>query len=57
MATVTGFTAEHMLEMENATVVDGNVVGNNLILVTKDGTEINAGNVRGPQGIKVLLVH
>lgn len=50
MATVTGLTAERMIEMENATVVDGNVVGNDLILVTRDSTEINAGNVRGPQG-------
>jgi len=52
MATVTGFTAARMLEIENATVVDGNIVGDNLILVTKDNTEINAGNVRGPQGIQ-----
>ncbi len=51
MATVTGLTAERMIEMENATVVDGNVVGNNLILVTRDGTQINAGNVQGPQGV------
>lgn len=50
MATVTGFTAERMLAMEDATIVDGYVAGNNLMLVTKDGTEINAGNVRGPQG-------
>jgi hypothetical protein len=52
MATVTGFTAERMLEIENSTVVDGNVVGNNLILLTRDGTQIDAGNVRGPQGVQ-----
>jgi len=48
---VTGFTAARMLEMEDATIIDGNVVGNDLILETKDGTTINAGNVRGIQGI------
>jgi microcystin-dependent protein len=52
MATVTGFTAARMLEIENTTVVDGNVVGNNLILQTREGTTIDAGNVRGPQGIQ-----
>lgn len=50
MATVTGFTAERMLIIENSTVVDGEVVGNNLILYTRDGTPIDAGNVRGPIG-------
>lgn len=50
MATVTGFTAERMLEMENATIISGHVDGNDLILVTKDDTEINAGSVIGPVG-------
>lgn len=50
MATVTGLTAERMIEMENATVIDGNVVGDNLILITRDNTQINAGSVRGPMG-------
>ena len=50
MATVTGLTADRMIAMENATVVDGNVVGNNLILVTRDGHQIDTGNVRGPVG-------
>jgi hypothetical protein len=52
MATVTGFTAERMLEIENTTVVDGTVTGDNLILMTREGTPIDAGNVRGPQGIQ-----
>jgi hypothetical protein len=52
MATVTGFTAARMLEIENDSIVDGNISGNNLILVTRGGTTINAGNVRGPQGIQ-----
>lgn len=50
MATVTGLTAERMIAMENATVIDGDVVGNNLILRTRDGTTIDTGNVRGPIG-------
>jgi len=50
MATVTGFTAERMLEIEDASVIDGEVRVNNLFLITRGGTEIDAGNVRGPIG-------
>lgn len=50
MATITGLTAERMLEIEAASVVDGDVSGNDLILTRKDGSLINAGNVRGPVG-------
>ncbi len=50
MATITGLTAERMLEIEAASVVDGDVSGNDLILTRHDGTIINAGNVRGPAG-------
>lgn len=50
MATVTGLTSARMTTMENATIIDGNIVGNDLVLVTKGGTNINAGNVRGPIG-------
>lgn len=50
MATITGFTAARMLEIENESIVDGNVVGDNLILVRRDLVEINAGSVRGPIG-------
>lgn len=50
MATVTGLTAERMLEIEAASIVDGDVVGDNLILTRHDSTQINAGSVRGPQG-------
>jgi len=52
MATITGFTSSRMLEIENSTIVAGSILGDNLILITRDGTEINAGNVRGPQGIQ-----
>lgn len=50
MATVTGLTAARMAEIEAASVVDGEVVGNDLILTTHGGIPINAGNVRGPTG-------
>lgn len=50
MAVVTGLTKERMEAMEAATVIAGAVVGDNLILTTRDDTEINAGNVRGPIG-------
>jgi Concanavalin A-like lectin/glucanases superfamily len=50
MATITGLTADRMIAIENASVVDGDVVGDDLILTTKGGQQINAGNVRGPEG-------
>lgn len=50
MATVNGLTAERMLEIEAASVVDGNIVGDNLILTKHDASTIDAGNVRGPVG-------
>lgn len=51
MATVTGYTAERMKQIEDTTVVDGTISADDLILLTRDGTPINAGNVRGPQGV------
>lgn len=50
MATVTGMTAEAMEAIRDGVVVDGDVVGNNLILTKYDGSTINAGNVKGPKG-------
>lgn len=50
MGEATGFTAARMQEIEDTTIVDGDVVVNDLILHQRDGTNINAGNVRGPQG-------
>ena len=50
MATITGMTADRMLAIEAASVVDGDVVGDNLILTKHDGTQINAGSVVGPMG-------
>ncbi len=50
MATVTGYTAARMKQIEDETVVDGDVVGGNLILKRRDLVEINAGSVVGPAG-------
>ena len=50
MAEVTGFTSDRMRIIENETVVDGEVQGDNLILMTREGVPIDAGNVRGPIG-------
>ncbi len=52
MATITGLTAERMQEIEDACIVAGGVVVDDLILTKHDGSTINAGNVRGPQGIQ-----
>jgi hypothetical protein len=50
MTTVTGLTAERMLAIEGASIIDGDIVGNNLILTKHNGNTIDAGNVRGPKG-------
>ncbi len=50
MATITGLTAERMLEIEGESVVDGEIIGGNLILTKHDGSTINAGPVLGPPG-------
>lgn len=59
MATVTGYTSAKMDVMEKSNITDGYISGDDLILVpegyaTEPGSypEINAGNVRGPQGIQ-----
>lgn len=48
MAQVTGMSAARMIAAEQASIVSGTVVGDNLMLTTKGGTVTNAGNVRGP---------
>jgi microcystin-dependent protein len=50
MATITGLTAERMKEIEDATIIEANIVGGNLILTKHDGTTFNAGPVIGPPG-------
>lgn len=51
ITTITGLTAQRMIQIEQASVVSGRVEGDDLILTTKGGQPITAGNVRGPQGI------
>lgn len=50
MATVTVYTAARMKAIEDASIVDGEVVGDDLILKRYDETLINAGHVRGAKG-------
>lgn len=54
MATVTGLTAERMLEIEGASVISGEIIDDHLILTKFDGTTIDAGELppgpTGPQG-------
>lgn len=50
MATVTGYTAERMKEIEDQAIIDGSVIGDDLFLIRHDGSTINAGDVRGIQG-------
>ncbi len=51
MATVTGYTAARMKAIEDSAVIAGVVVGDVLMLNRYDGSQINAGSVRGPQGV------
>jgi hypothetical protein len=52
MATITGMTAAAMQAILDGTVESAEVVGDDLILTLHDGSFVNAGNVRGPQGIQ-----
>lgn len=51
MATITGLTAERMIEIEGASVISGAIVDDHLILSKFDGTTVDAGLLPpGPQG-------
>jgi hypothetical protein len=50
VATVTGFTAARMQEIEDNTIVDADIVGSNLILTKQDASTVDAGVVVGPTG-------
>lgn len=50
MATINGYTAERMKEIEDSAIVAGSIAGDNLVLTRYDGENIVAGNVRGPVG-------
>lgn len=52
MATVTGLKADRMLAIEAESIISGTVnVNGDLILTKHDGTTINAGHVKGTNGI------
>jgi microcystin-dependent protein len=48
VATVTGVTAARATQIENASVVGASIQGNDLVLVTKGGTQINVGRIIPP---------
>lgn len=50
MATITGLTAARMQEIIDNQIVEANVIGGYLILVTEGGDPLVAGLVVGPQG-------
>lgn len=50
MATVTGLTANRMLQIEAGSIIGARKVGNYLILTTHGGVDINVGSVIGPDG-------
>lgn len=50
MGEVTGFTAERTQQIENQSIVIGEVVDDDLIFYRLNGTSFNAGEVRGPIG-------
>ena len=50
--TVTAFTAARALEIEQSAIISGTIRGDNLVLNTRGGNEITAGNVRGAKGEK-----
>ena len=50
MPTVSSFTAARSQAIEDGAIVDGTIDGDDLILIKHDGSTINAGSVRGPQG-------
>lgn len=59
MPTVTVFTAERMKEIEDGTVVNGEIVDGHLILTRHDTTTIDAGPInvlKAPNGTLYELV-
>lgn len=52
LVTVTAFTAARSLEIEETAIVEGKIVGDNLVLTNRRGEDKVAGNVRGPKGNK-----
>lgn len=57
MATINGLTATRLLQLEADTVIGGHIDGDNLILEQHDGSEINAGSVRGFPGLSDMELY
>lgn len=57
MGVVTGLTKARILQIEEDSIVDAHLSGDNLILVNRGGEEFNVGSVRGPQGGFVSHTH
>lgn len=55
MGIATGFTADHMDAIQAACIVSAATPSDELILTRFDGGTIDAGNIKGPQGIKGVL--
>lgn len=55
MGSITGLTAARMLAIEGACIVDGEVVGEDLILTKHDASTINAGSVKFPVPVVTAL--
>ena len=51
MTSVTGMMAGRMKDIEDASIVSGSVVGDNLILINRKGEALDAGSVRGARGL------
>lgn len=56
MTSVTGMTAARAIAAEAASIVNAEVIGDDLILHKVDGTFVNAGNVRGVPGDSASIV-
>lgn len=54
MATVEVLSKERMLEIEANSIVDANLVGDNLVLTTHGGDDIDVGSVRGSMGGRII---
>lgn len=50
MGTVTGYTAAHMDILSGQNIISGSIIGDNLVLTSRNGNTLSAGNVRGPKG-------
>lgn len=52
MATVTVFTAARMKQIEDETITDASLSGDHLVLMTRNGQDIDVGSVKGDKGDK-----